>query len=116
MTTPPPPPGIGEPTEAPTPPAASSPGGTAPAPAQAQAQAQAQAELVYLVAGGDMVAVFDNDEAADIMTTTMIGANLDPMTRCVSASQWDAIRAELLSEAPELTITDARPARTDGAR
>ncbi len=108
MITPPPPPSTGEPTEAPTPPAASPPDGTAPAPASA--------ERVYLVAGGDMVAVFDNDEAADIMTTTMIGANLDPITRCVSASQWDAIRAELLSEAPELTITDARPARTDGAR
>ncbi len=104
MTTPPPPPGTSEPTEAPIPPAASPPGGTAPA------------ELVYLVAGGDMVAVFDNDEAADIMTTTMIGANLDPITRRVSAPQWDAIRAELLSEAPGLTITDTRTARAHGAR
>jgi hypothetical protein len=106
MTTPPPPPGTSEPTEAPIPPAASPPGGTAPAPA----------EPVYLVAGGDMVAVFDNDEAADIMTTTMIGANLDPITRRVSAPQWDAIRAELLSEAPGLTITDTRTARAHGAR
>jgi hypothetical protein len=99
MTTPPPPPGtIAEP--GPAVPA------TAPEPVGP----------VYLVAGGDLVALFDTREAADIMLVTMVGANLDPVTACLSAARWDEVRAALLARLPTVTITDARTGRAGGAR
>ncbi|OJF13147.1 hypothetical protein [Couchioplanes caeruleus] len=99
MTTQPPPPGT-----------TAEPGPTAPA------TAPEPAGQVYLVAGGDLVALFDTREAADIMLVTMIGANLDPVTACLSAARWDEVRADLLARVPALTITDARTGRAGGAR
>ncbi|MGC9667426.1 hypothetical protein ACNTMW_12825 [Planosporangium sp. 12N6] len=101
MTTPPPPPGTSARPDAPAPTVTSRPGTTAP---------------VYLVAGGDMVAVFDTRDAADIMATTMTGANLEPITARLSAVEWDEVRARLLARVPGVTITDTRPGRAGGTR
>ena len=103
----PPPPGTGEPTAATI---------TSPPDSTTPTAAPAPAGSVYLVAGGDLVALFDSRDAADIMFTTMIGANLDPVTACLSAAQWDEVRAGLLARAPGVTITDARPGRAGGTR
>lgn len=108
MTTPPPL-GTGEPTVATTPPGPSPPTST-PAPAPESGGP------VYLVASGDLVALFDTAKAADIMAVTMVGANLDPVTACLSAARWDEVRAELLADAPGVTITDTRTGRAGGTR
>ncbi|MDG4790219.1 hypothetical protein O7626_30585 [Micromonospora sp. WMMD1102] len=71
--------------------------------------------LVYTVAGGDMVAVFDSKEAADLMAGTMGCANLDSVTRCMTEAQWEQVRAVLRTEQPHITVTDARPGRGSGA-
>jgi len=71
-------------------------------------------EAVFLVAGGDMVAVFDNAEAAGIMALTMIGANLEPVSMRLTPAQWDEARTVLQSHQPHITITDARSGRAAG--
>jgi hypothetical protein len=71
-------------------------------------------EAVFLVAGGDMVAVFDNAEAAGIMAVTMTGANLEPVSVRLTPAQWDKARAVLRSQQPHITITDARSGRAAG--
>ncbi|MEU8370077.1 hypothetical protein [Micromonospora tulbaghiae] len=70
---------------------------------------------VYMVAGGDMVTVFDSAEPARIMAVTMTGANLEPVTRCLTEAQWEQAHAVLRSQLPHLTVTDARPTRAAGA-
>lgn len=101
MTTPPPPGTTGEPVP-------SAPEGATPT--------TAPAEPVYLVAGGDMVAVFDNHESADIMFTTMTGANLVPEMLRLTVAQWDRARAVLAEHQPHITVTDARAGRDGGTR
>lgn len=101
-----PPPGTGAPAPADT----SRPDHATPTPAPDPAGP------VFLVAGGDLVALFDTRDAADIMLTTMIGANLDPVTACLSAERWDEVRAGLLADAPGVTITDTRAGRAGGTR
>lgn len=71
--------------------------------------------VVFVVAGGDMVAVFDNAEAAGSMAVTMTGANLEPVTLRVTSAQWDEARAVLRSQQPHITIMDARSGRGAGA-
>lgn len=63
---------------------------------------------VYLVAGGDLVAVFTDADAAAVQHTVMTGANLDPITRRISAHEWPRVRARLRATNPDLTIVDAR--------
>ena len=63
---------------------------------------------VYVVAGGDMVAVFTDPDSAAIQYTVMVGANLDVITRKVSADAWAAMRARLHATAPGLVIVDVR--------
>lgn len=101
-----PPPGTGAPTAATTPADSSPPDSTTVPPAG----------RVYLVAGGDLVALFDNRDAADIMLVTMVGANLDPVTACLSAARWVEVRAGLLADAPGVTITDTRTGRAGSTR
>jgi hypothetical protein len=67
---------------------------------------------VYLVAGGDMVAVFDNAHAASIQYHVMVGANLDTYTRRVTAAWWEIMRAELATD-DGITIVDVRLTRRD---
>lgn len=69
---------------------------------------------VYVVAGGDMVAVFDSPEAADLMAVTMGCANLAPVTRCLTEAQWQQAHAVLRTQQPHITVTDARPGRAAG--
>jgi hypothetical protein len=64
---------------------------------------------VYVVAGGNMVAVFTDPDSAAIQHHVMTGANLDPITRRISTDQWTAARARLRSIAPGLAIVDTRP-------
>lgn len=71
---------------------------------------------VYLVAGGDVVVLFDSRVAADIMIVTMVGANLDPVTACLSATRWGEVRAGLLAHAPGVIITDTRTGHAGGTR
>ncbi|MGX6606191.1 hypothetical protein ACWKSP_29320 [Micromonosporaceae bacterium Da 78-11] len=63
---------------------------------------------VYVVAGGDMVAVFDNPDAADIQRTVMEAANLDTIASALTPGQWDIAREILRAEHPDLVITDVR--------
>lgn len=66
---------------------------------------------VYVVAGGDMVAVFPDPDSAAIEYMVMVGANLEPITRTVRADRWAAMRARLIATVPGLVIVDLR----DGA-
>ncbi|WP_285687915.1 hypothetical protein [Actinoplanes sp. NBRC 103695] len=70
---------------------------------------------VFLVAGGDMVAVFDSADAAGIMALTMTGANLEPVTLRTTEADWEQALAVLRSQQPHITVTDARSARPAGA-
>ncbi|RQW98756.1 hypothetical protein [Micromonospora inaquosa] len=70
---------------------------------------------VYMVAGGDMVAVFDSAEEADIMAVTMTAANLEPVTLPLTEAQWEKALAVLRSQLPHVTVTDARSTRAAGA-
>jgi hypothetical protein len=70
---------------------------------------------VFIVAGGDMVAVFDNPEAAGIMAVTMTGANLEPEIMRLTPAQWAKALAVLRKHFPYFTITDARSGRGAGA-
>ena len=70
--------------------------------------------MVYMVAGGDMVAVFDNPQAACIMAVTMTGANLEPVTVRLTPARCDQALAGLRTHAPHMKITDARSGRPDG--
>lgn len=70
---------------------------------------------VYMVAGGDMVAVFDSAEKADIMAVTMTAANLEPVTLPLTEAQWEQAHAVLRSQQPHITVTDARSSRTADA-
>ncbi|GIE93919.1 hypothetical protein [Paractinoplanes rishiriensis] len=63
---------------------------------------------VYVVAAGDMVAVFDNPDAAGIQRTVMEAANLDTIASAMTPAQWDTARAVLRAEHPHLVITDVR--------
>ncbi|MGA5305948.1 hypothetical protein ACPCHT_39085 [Nucisporomicrobium flavum] len=66
------------------------------------------AARVWVVAGGDMVAVFDNPDAAGIQRTEMEAANLDTIASVMTPAQWDTARAVLSTEHPDLVITDVR--------
>lgn len=73
------------------------------------------ASPVFMVAGGDMVAVFDNPKAAGIMAVTMTGANLEPEILRLTPAQWAQALAVLRKHFPYVTITDARSGRGAGA-
>ncbi|MDI6101190.1 hypothetical protein QLQ12_21480 [Actinoplanes sp. NEAU-A12] len=63
---------------------------------------------VYVVAGGDMVAVFTDLDSAAIEFMVMVGANLEPIVRKVRADQWALMRAGLRATVPGLVIVDLR--------
>ncbi|WP_326549944.1 hypothetical protein [Micromonospora sp. NBC_01813] len=69
---------------------------------------------VYMVAGGDRVAVFDSADEADIMAVAMAAANLEPVTLPLTEAQWQQAHAVLRSQQPHITVTDARPNRAAG--
>lgn len=70
---------------------------------------------VHMVAGGDRVAVCDSADEADVMAATMTGANLEPVTLCLTEAQWEQAHAVLRSEFPYVTVIDARTDRAAGA-
>ncbi|TCB91675.1 hypothetical protein E0H26_25540 [Micromonospora zingiberis] len=70
---------------------------------------------VFMVAGGDRVAVFDSADEAGVMAVTMTGANLEPVTLCLTEAQWAQAHAVLRSDFPYFTVTDARTGRAAGA-
>ncbi|GLZ01905.1 hypothetical protein [Actinoplanes sp. NBRC 103695] len=63
---------------------------------------------VYVVAGGDMVAVFDNPDAAGAQRMVMEAAGLDTIASVMTPAQWDTAREVLAAEHPHLVITDVR--------
>ena len=63
---------------------------------------------VYVVAGGDMVAVLDNPDAAGIQRMVMEAAGLDTIASAMTPAQWDTAREILRAEYPDLVISDAR--------
>ncbi|WP_246595137.1 hypothetical protein [Actinoplanes auranticolor] len=67
---------------------------------------------VYVVAGGDMVAVFDNPDAAGAQRMVMEAAGLDTIASALTPGQWDIAREILRAEHPDLVISDARPDAT----
>lgn len=81
------------------------PGVPVPAPPRSRRRAT---PAVFVVAGGDMVAVFDNPDAAETQALVMFGANLDPITRQLPPARWDEARAILAARHPEITIVDVR--------
>ena len=62
---------------------------------------------MYVVAGGDLVAVFADRDSARIQFEVMTGANLEPIIGRLTASVWEAARARL-QQRPGITITDTR--------
>ena len=64
---------------------------------------------VHVVAGGDMVAVFDNPDAAGAQRMVMEVAGLDTIAHAMTPAQWDTAREILAAELPYLVISDARP-------
>ncbi|WP_230414907.1 hypothetical protein [Micromonospora tarapacensis] len=70
---------------------------------------------VYMVAEGDMVAVFHSTDEAGVMAVTLTGANLEPETLCLTEAQWEQAHAVPRSELPHVTVTDARTDRAAGA-
>jgi hypothetical protein len=67
---------------------------------------------LYVVAGGDMVAVFDDPAAAGVQKGVMEAAGLDAVGWAVTASHWDQARTVLATECPWITVTDVRQWRT----
>jgi hypothetical protein len=63
---------------------------------------------VYVVAGGDMVAVFGNPDGAGIQRMVMEAAGLDTIASAMTPAQWDTARAVLRAEHSDLVISDAR--------
>ncbi|GIF16873.1 hypothetical protein [Actinoplanes teichomyceticus] len=63
---------------------------------------------VYVVAGGDMDAVFTDRDSAAIEYMVMVGANLEPIARTVRADRWAVIRARLIATVPGLVVVDLR--------
>jgi hypothetical protein len=70
-------------------------------------------EAVYIVAGGDMVAVFADQDSARVQRIVMTGANLDPTMWRLSPAQWATARARLRLVNPDIEIVDARLGRPD---
>jgi hypothetical protein len=63
----------------------------------------------YVVAGGDIVAVFDDPDAAGTEQAMMEAAGLDTVAYTLSASQWQSVRHLVVRVAsPALVITDFR--------
>ncbi|GIF04666.1 hypothetical protein [Actinoplanes siamensis] len=70
--------------------------------------------LVHLVAGGDMVAVFDHADSAAMQQAVMEAAGLDTVTARITPQQWDAARPLILTVNPGLVITDVRRGPAEG--
>jgi hypothetical protein len=70
--------------------------------------------LVYVVAGGDMVAVFDNAVTAGIQRTVMEAAGLDTRAYTLTATHWESVRPLVCVINPGLVITDVRPGHDGG--
>ena len=65
-------------------------------------------ESVAVVAAGDQVTVWDDQETAANHYLACIGANLDAEIRVMTRARWERVRAELVGQQPSLTITDMR--------
>ncbi|MBB2943243.1 hypothetical protein FB565_002956 [Actinoplanes lutulentus] len=63
---------------------------------------------MYLVAGGDMVAVFDYADSAATQRAVMEAAGLDTASARLAPAQWDAARELILDVNPGLVITEVR--------
>lgn len=68
----------------------------------------------YVVAGGDMVAVFANPDSAGTQLAVMEAAGLDTVAYTLSASQWESALPLVRSANPNLVIVDVRPGATGG--
>ncbi|MEV8515903.1 hypothetical protein [Dactylosporangium sp. NPDC051484] len=63
-------------------------------------------EVVYVVAGGNMVAAFANEWAAGVQDDVMTLAGLDTATYRLTWARWVQVRAELRTRHPETEIID----------
>ncbi|MFC3736976.1 hypothetical protein [Paractinoplanes deccanensis] len=68
---------------------------------------------MHLVAGGNMVAVFSHADTAAMQRAVMEAAGLDTVTARITSEQWDTARPLILTDNPDLVITDVRRG-TDG--
>ncbi|GAB3160778.1 hypothetical protein GCM10027290_67240 [Micromonospora sonneratiae] len=64
---------------------------------------------VYVVAGGDMVAVFDNPDSAGIQHAVMEAAGLDAEVHALSTTEWERAAYLVRAANPGLVISDTRP-------
>jgi hypothetical protein len=67
---------------------------------------------LYVVAGGDMVAVFDDPAPAGAQKAVMDAAGLKTVGYAVTASHWEQARLLLAQSSPWITVTDVREWRT----
>ncbi|MGA5304575.1 hypothetical protein ACPCHT_32020 [Nucisporomicrobium flavum] len=68
---------------------------------------------VYVVAGGDMVAVLDDPAAAGTQHAVMQAAGLEVVAYTLAASQWEILRPLVRAVNPALVITDVRHTALD---
>ncbi len=67
---------------------------------------------VYVVAGGDLVTVFDDPDAAGTEQAMMEAAGLDTVAYTLSATRWESVRHLVMRVAgPAMVITDVRNRR-----
>lgn len=69
---------------------------------------------VYVVAGDDMVAVFDDPDAAGAQLAVMDAAGHHTVAATLSVSQWDAVRPLVLGIKPTLVVARVRNRRARG--
>lgn len=63
-------------------------------------------ETVAVVAAGDQITVWDDQETAANHYLACIGANVDAEIRVMTPARWERVRAELVGQQPGLGITD----------
>ncbi|MDG4793520.1 hypothetical protein [Micromonospora sp. WMMD1082] len=69
---------------------------------------------VYVVAGGDMVAVFDDPGSAGAHICVMEAAGITAEAYTLSASKWEHAAPIVRIANPRLVITDTRSGHADG--
>ncbi len=67
-----------------------------------------------MVAGGEMVAVFDNPNSAGTQLAVMEVAGLTAEAYTLSATEWEHLAHLVRVANPGLVISDTRPGHADG--
>jgi hypothetical protein len=68
-------------------------------------------EPVVIVAAGEQVTVWPEDDLPYLHAMACIGAGLDTTVRRMSAGEWERVRGELRARVPRVEIADRRRSR-----